>query len=227
MRTLKACYNGFIIRFFLICRHKDVTCNCYTFIQNKISGETMNYIYEEPKELIERIVEYTHEIKTGGVLSIEVKLEDETNQFLKLMLAQLVEAISPKRLKYNKKFIKYYIKELKCSKNKKYKIKKQLKMIYRAAELLCKDEPYHQIKEELYGFYPNGFIQIGDYIRTTGATSSEILYGEVTYVDGLMVFFSQLNGEKNLVVIKDQVTDNFGRGRKIKHFVKKFLVDKK
>jgi|GEM_PF-6698878 len=114
----------------------------------------MRYIYEEPKELIERIVDYSISIKKEGILSIDDKIEKEPNQFLKILLYQLSENISPDRLKRYKRFIKYYTEELKCSKKKKYKIKKQLKMTYHSIKLIQEEEPSHQIKEALYMFYP-------------------------------------------------------------------------
>lgn len=115
----------------------------------------MLYVYEEPKELIERIVDYSIAIKKEGILSIDDK--KEPNQFLQILLDQLSESISPQRLKRFKRFIKYYIEELKCSKKKKYKIKKQLKMIYHAIKLIQEEEPSHQIKVALYMFYPKKY----------------------------------------------------------------------
>ena len=189
----------------------------------------MRYIYEEPRGLIGRIFEYAYDIKKDGILGSEEKIKEEQNQFLKILLSDLCDGIHPDSLKSYKRFIKYYVQELKCSKKKRYKIKKQLKMIFNAIKMIQEEEPINQMKEELCKFYPRGFFQIGDYIRTTGKTSDVILYGEVTYVDDVMemVFFSQLNGEEDLVVTQEQVTDNFGQGRKMKIFVKKFLADKK
>ena len=187
----------------------------------------MKYIYEEPKGLIERIVAYAHAVRADGVLCLDDKIKDEPNEFLKILLYELLENLSLDRLKSYKKFIKYYIKELQGSKKKKYKIKKQLKMIYIGFKLILEEKPLHQIGGELYKFYPSEeVIKIGDYIRTTGAESSIIYYGEVTALDENigMVFLSQLNNDEDLVIEKEQVTHNFGQSDKLKSFIKCYAI---
>lgn len=119
----------------------------------------MKYKYEKPKKLIKRVVSYAKEVKIDGVLSIDFKIEKEKNHFLRLLLVDLVDNILLEDSSRYKRFIKYYVKELDCSKNQKYKIKKQLKMILFAVKWMADDGVFHRLQTELEMFYPRFLLE--------------------------------------------------------------------
>ena len=113
----------------------------------------MQYIYEEPSELIEKIVDYAYIMQRDGMLSLEVKMEGEGNSFLKLLLDELIDNTSLDNKSY-KSFIESYVKELNSSEKEKSEIKRQMEMILHGIQMMHNEELLQQIKKELYMFSP-------------------------------------------------------------------------
>ena len=111
----------------------------------------MQYIYEEPSNLIERIVDYANIVQKDGMLSLEVKMVGEGNSFLKILLEELMLKPPLDKKNYNK-FIESYVEELNFSEKEKSEMKKQMEMILHGAQMLHNEEPSQQIKKELYMF---------------------------------------------------------------------------
>jgi flagellar motor component MotA len=109
------------------------------------------YIFENTKELIDKIVNYSNITKSRGILETQDLQSKEKNPFLAHIMLMIIDNFHVDDIeKNNRIFIKYYKKDI----DSRETIIRQMKMILDAALGIANNDSPLRIAELCYCYYP-------------------------------------------------------------------------